>query len=791
MRLLRALSWLLLVLHLAPATAQTTFSVSGFLRDAATGEALSYGTVGVAGSARGVNTNDYGFYSLQVPAGASVTLQFSFLGYATATRTVPATGNLALDVKLRATDNKISEVVVTAGRSSTELEDIRSTQTSTVTIPIDEIRTIPSLGGEVDIIKVIQLMPGITRGGEGSTGMFVRGGDADQNLVLLDEAVVYNIGHLFGFFSVFNPDALRDVTVTKGGFPAHYGGRLSSVLDVRMKEGNNQHYRVEGGIGLLSSRLTIEAPIVKNKASFLISGRRTYIDQAFGLIGSDVPFYFYDLNAKLNYEISERDHLYFSSYFGNDVLSFKDNKLSDEVSEDEDGSIDLNLNFGFELGNFTQTVRWNRIYNPKLFSNLSLIRTAFDYNIDGKVGENAILIKSAIQDFGAKIDYTNFVDDRTQLRWGGALTVHRFRPNVLNAAGEISEFIENTEGPQLITVEPALYAGGETRLGERWTVQGGLRLSGAVVKDRNYFGFEPRLSTNYALGEQSSIKASYSRMKQYIHRVSSSSLALPTDLWYPVSAAVRPQASHQVAAGYHVLFPEKNLTFSGEAYYKTMRDVIEYREGSDLILNDNFEEQLLQGDGYSWGAEFLLRRRAGRVNGWLGYTLAWSRRQFDELNNGEGFWARYDRRHYLTFVGNWEISPRFTFSTVFEYASGARFTPVVAQFLYPDPTLTTVELVPIYTKRNALSLSDSYRLDVNFVWRNKPGKRFRSEWHVGAYNLTNRATPYTVRVNVDENTGALRYEQPGLFGFVPSVAYNFRFGGGPVVGRETLDLDKR
>lgn len=783
--------WLLLLTY-GPVLAQETVSISGYLRDAATGETLSFGTVGLLHTARGVSTNPYGFYSLEIPVGDTVTLQFSFLGYESVTQRITVVADRTLNVKLAPTGNTFTEVEVKARRTGSEREDLRSTQTSSIVIPIDQMKTIPSLGGEVDIIKVIQLLPGVTRGGEGGTGMFVRGGDADQNLILLDEAVVYNIAHLFGFFSVFNPDALKDVTVVKGGFPTQYGGRLSSVLDVRMKEGNNQNYRVEGGIGLLSSRLTVQAPLVKDKASFLISGRRTYIDQVLAVTGRELPYYFYDFNAKVNYKLSDRDHLFLSSYFGKDILSFKDDNVGEAVSEDEEEEGDnLDLNFGFQLGNFTQTLRWNRIYNPKLFSNLSLIHTSFNYDINGRVEENAILISSAIRDFGAKLDFTSYVNDRIRLRWGGAATLHRFRPNVLNAQGDISEFIDNNEGPRLTTLEPVVYGGGEIELSERWKVQGGLRFSGAIVKNKSYFDVEPRVSANYVLDNKQSLKFSYSRMKQYLHRVGSSSLALPTDLWYPVSAGVRPQSSHQVAAGYNVLFPASNLTLTVEGYYKSMNNLIEYKEGSNLILNDDFEEQLLQGRGRSWGAEFLLRRQAGRVNGWIGYTLAWSRRQFDELNNGEAYWARYDRRHYLTFVANYELSPRVTFSAVFEYASGSRFTPVVAQYLYPDPTLTTVEVVPIYSRRNELSLSASNRLDVNLVLRNKPTRRFRGEWHLGAYNVFNRATPYTVNVRFDPDTGGLQYEQPGLFGFIPSVAYNFNFGGGANNVRQATDLLKR
>ena len=762
---------LLFLFTLSHLFAQDKVTISGYLSDESNGEALLYANVSVKNTTNGINTNEYGFYSLDIPNGEEVILEYSYLGFKTATKTITATTSQTINIKLSPEGETITEIEVVAKRLSTEKEEIKSTQTSTISIPIEQIKTIPSLGGEVDIIKVVQLMPGITKGGEGGTGMFVRGGDADQNLVLLDEATVYNIGHLFGFFSVFNPDALKDLTVIKGGFPSHYGGRLSSVLDVRMKEGNNQHYRVEGGIGLLSSRLTVEAPIIKDKASFLLSARRTYIDQVFAAVGTKLPYYFYDLNAKFNYKISDKDRIFLSSYFGDDVLKFKESDTNDEGE-------DFDLNFGFQLGNFTQTLRWNHVYNPKLFSNLSLIHTTFNYNINGKVLDNSVIIQSEIRDLGLKMDFTKYKSEKTKVRYGGSLIAHNFRPNILSAKGDISEFIDDNEGQKLQTLETALYANTEFQPRKKWKLNAGVRLTGAAVKNKYYSNLEPRLSANYELSDNKSLKFSYSRMSQYMHRVSSSTIALPTDLWYPISENVKPQTSNQIAIGFNQFFEKRGISMTLEAYVKTMDNLIEYKEGSNLILNDNFESLLLQGKGESSGIELMFRKQTGKINGWIGYTIASSKRQFDELNNGEEFWAKYDRRHYLTLVGNYEISKRVTFSAIWEYSSGARFTPLRAQFLYPNAALTGIDIVPVYSKRNEFSMSSSHRLDINFVIRNKSKKRFRSEWHLGAYNFYNRATPYTIRVRLDETTGQLIYEQPGLFGFIPSIAYNFKFGGG-------------
>lgn len=750
--------------------AQDKITISGYLSDASNGEALLFANIAVKNTTNGINSNEYGFYSLDIPKDQEVTLVFSYLGFETIEKTVKESTSKTIDIKLQSAGQEIEEVEVVAQRLNSEKEVIKSTQTSAISIPIEQIKTVPSLGGEVDIIKVVQLMPGITKGGEGGTGMFVRGGDADQNLVLLDEATVYNIGHLFGFFSVFNPDAIKDLTVVKGGFPSQFGGRLSSVLDVRMKEGNNQKFRMEGGIGLLSSRLTVEAPIIKDKASFLISGRRTYIDQVFKLAKVELPYYFYDLNAKFNYKISDKDRIFLSSYFGDDVLKFD---VQDMEGEEEDFSLD----FGFQLGNFTQTLRWNHIYNPKLFSNLSLIHTTFNYDINGKVADNSVLIKSEIRDLGAKMDFTNYRTEKTKIRFGTSLILHRFRPNILSARGDISEFIDNNEGRKILTLESALYGNIEFSPIEKLKLNTGLRLTGAAVENKFYPNIEPRFSANYELNDNQSLKLSYSRMSQYMHRVSSSTIALPTDLWYPVSENVKPQSSHQIAGSFNHFFDRPGVSVTLEGYYKTMKNLIEYKEGSNLILNDNFEDLLLQGKGKSWGTELLIRKQSGKVHGWIGYTLAWSQRQFDELNEGEKFWAKYDRRHYLTFVGNWDISKRVTFSAIWEYSSGARFTPLRAQYLFPNAALTGIDIVPIYSKRNEFRMSSSHRLDINFVFRNNPKKRFRSEWHLGAYNVYNRATPYTIRVQLDETTGQLKYTQPGLFGFIPSIAYNFKFGG--------------
>jgi len=533
------------------AFSQDQITISGYLSDDTNGEALLYGNIFIQGTTIGVTSNEYGYYALDIPKGEDIAVEFSYLGFQAIAKKVNLQKDTKMNIGLRPDGAVLAEVEVVASKISNAQEQVQSTVMSSIDIPIEQIKTIPTIGGELDIIKVVQLLPGVTKGGEGSTGLFVRGGDADQNLVLLDEATVYNISHLFGFFSVFNADAIKDLTLVKGAFPAYYGGRLSSVLDIRMKEGNKKEFHGAGGIGLLSSRISLEGPILKDKASFLISGRRTYIDQVFKSAGSLLPYFFYDLNAKLNYTISDNDRLFFSAYFGDDVLSFDGNDLDGEPVEGEEEE-DFGLDFGFNIGNFTQTLRWNHIYNPKLFSNLSLIHTSFNYDIGGQILDNSILIKSEIRDIGLKMDFTQFESDTKKYRFGGQIINHRFRPNILSTEGLISEFIGDQRGDVRNALELGIYGNAEYKFGDRIKANGGLRISSAIVKNKVYAGLEPRLAATYLINDKQSFKASYSRMNQYMHLVSSATVALPTDLWYPVSENVAPQSSDQIAIGYDV-----------------------------------------------------------------------------------------------------------------------------------------------------------------------------------------------------------------------------------------------
>ena len=769
MRIFTTIAFMFLTLTVC---GQNRYTISGYLTDKSNGEVLIGASVFDSKSKKGVISNTYGFFSLTLPED-SVALSISYIGFKKQVQKFYLNKSTDLNFTLNPSIKNLQNVVVSAEKYITK-EEVQSTQMSVIRLRAKEIEKIPSIGGEVDLIKVAQLLPGISRGGEGATGMYVRGGTDDQNLVLLDGATVYNLGHLFGFFSVFNNDAIRDMTIIKGGFPAQYGGRLSSVMDVRMKEGDLQKWHGAGGIGILSSRLTFNGPIIKDKLAIMVSARRTYIDQVLKLTGTNLPYFFYDLNAKLSYRISRKDKLFFSTYVGDDILDF--NETVEENTDDPENVNDIGkeLNFGFNLGNITSTLRWNHIYNQdKLFSNITLFQTSFDYDIRGAFLGNNLLIRSSIRDIGMKATWDYFPNPDNNIKFGIHTIAHFFRPNVINTSGEISAALESEEGEKINNQEIAIFANNDQKINDKISLNYGLRISSSTVPNKFYAGFEPRFGMKYSLGESMSAKMNYTYMKQYVHRVSSSSVALPTDLWYPVTENIKPQSSHQIAVGLFKGFEKHNLNISLEGFFKTMNHLIEYREGARLLLNDNFEEELLDGEGLVFGLEFLIRKRLGKFTGWLGYSLARTNRTFEGLNDGETYSAKYDRRHDISAVMTFDINPRFSFSTVWVLSSGSRFTAQNGQYFMPNVSLTGVQLIPIYTKRNSVELSPSHRLDFNFILKNKPEKKFRSEWHFGVYNFYNRASPYQIRVDFDGLN--YRYVQPGLFGFIPSIAWNFKF----------------
>jgi len=760
------LRFLLVLFFCGTLSAQQQYTISGTVSDSTNNESIIGGVVFVKGTTKGVQTNVYGFYSLTLTEG-SYDISINYVSYRPRTIRVELKSNTSLNIRLAPDAAMVEEVVITADKSK-DKEQLRSTQMSAINIPIEQIRHVPTIGGETDVIKVMQLMPGVKRGGEGQNTMLVRGGSGDDNLILLDEAVVYNVSHLFGFFSVFNNDALKDVTLIKGGFPAQYGGRLSSVMDIRMKDGDMQKYHVDGGIGLLSSHLTVQGPIRKDTCSFILSGRRSYIDQVFRWVYREdlLPYYFYDATLKVNYILSEKNRLFLSSYYGDDVL-----RPPKTDSAFFDG--------GFRLGNLTTTLRWNHLYNSKLFSNLSFIHTRFRYDVEASIPGNSFLARSRIADYGVKLDYSYYKNPENLIRFGAQATLHGFRPNVVNTAGTISEIVRSREGALISNLESGLYVQHEWEPIGVLKIGYGFRGSFLFAKDTAYVSPEPRVALTYNFHEKQSLKLSYARMTQYLHLVSSSAIALPTDLWYPVTKNVRPLYSDQIAAGYNYHFEKLKTLASLEVYYKHMKNLIEYREGAVLLLNDNYENELVEGKGESYGAELFAQRTQGRFTGWIGYTLSWTTRRFEHLNGGKKYYAKFDRRHDVSIVGTYEFTKRFLISAVWVYATGQRFTPVIGYFMMPNSSLTNVDVLPIYGERNSTELPPSHRLDVSLVLKSRDkAKRkwmkWEGEWSMGAYNVYNRAQPYRIEVTGTES-GQLKYVAKGLFGTIPFIAYNFRF----------------
>lgn len=744
------------------ATAQQ-ITISGYVQDKVGSDPIIDATVQLINSNYSLRTNRYGYYSITCES-YPCKIVFQAESYNSDTIEIQSKKDTIIHISLTKLNIHSSNVVIVSDKLRKE---VNSTRISVINLKPANLRAIPTIGGELDIIKVAQLLPGVQKGAEGQSGFQVRGGDPDQNLILLDEATIYNISHLFGFFSVFIPESIEDMELYKGGFPAEYGGRLSSIMDLRMREGSKSKYSGSGGIGILSSRITAEGPLIKDKLSFIVSGRRTYIDQVFKLIKLPLPYYFYDMNAKLSYTLSKKDKLFYSFYLGNDVL------YSPKINNDS-GNV-LDANFGFKLGNISNTLRWNHTVSPKLFVNTSFIYTRFKYEVSGDFFDNQIFIGSKIYDLGLKSDFNYSFNNKNSIKFGFSYVHHTFKPNVVSAKGVISEVVKNRSPRVLLTDEFGVYARNEQIVNSRIKLNYGVRFSGCVVKGKPYFGLEPRLAGVYEINRNQSIKIGVARMKQYLHLVSSGNVSLPTDLWYPVTKNVKPQNSMQYTLGYQWFIKKLQSLFSVETYYKTMENTTEYREGAVLLLNDNFENELLQGKGWAYGIEFLLKKDIGKWNGWVSYTLGKSERQFAELNEGKIFPAKYDRRHYFTFVGNYKINKRWEIGAVWVYNSGARFTAQVGQYFMPKPGYNGVDVVPIYTSRNAVQMSPSHRLDLNLIYQMRIHKKFKTELVLSMYNVYNRAEPFRVRVRPADTGLGRVYEQPGLFGRIGSIAFNFKF----------------
>lgn len=756
-------------------SAQTRHTVSGTIRDQATGETLIGASVVFLGhSHAAVLSNAYGFYSINAAVG-NYEILVSFTGYRSDTIGVWLGRDTVIPVNLVPSGSQLQEVVVTADRNT---NNVSRPLMGVQKLSISEIKDVPVLFGEKDILKTIQLLPGVQSGGDGSSGFYVRGGSVDQNLILLDEATVYNPSHLLGFFSTFNSDAIKDVTLYKGAIPAEFGGRLASVLDVRMNDGNIKDYVVSGGLGLISSRLNIEGPIEKDDGSFIVSARRTYADLFLKLSRDSntnrSSLYFYDINAKANYKLGNKDHIYLSGYFGKDALG-------------------LGNTFGLDYGNSTATFRWNHIFNSRLFSNTSLIYSKYYYDVTINSGENNIGITSFIKDYHVKEDMEYYANASNKLDFGIDVINHSTSPGVITASGTSS--FNPLSLQNKYSLESAAYVSHDLSLSDKINVNYGLRAvlftvlgpgnfytydssgnaidttadgSGQVVK--NYFNLEPRFSMSIKVTATSSVKLAYTRTTQNLHLLSNSTSANPTDVWIPSSNNVRPEIADQVSAGYFRNFSDNRYEFSTEVYYRDMQNQIDYKNGAQLIANENVESELIFGKGRSYGVEVFGKKKVGQLTGWVSYTLSRTERKFAGVNDYTWYPANQDRTHNLSVVGIYKLNKKWTFSGDFVYYTGNAVSWPSGKYEVNG------QIAFLYTKRNGNRMPPYNRMDVGATLQGKKTKKFDSNWNFSVYNLYGRENPYSISFQKDPGdptkTQAVQY---ALFRWVPSVTYNFKF----------------
>ena len=794
------------------------FTISGTVKDKSNGETAIGANVYLKEITVGSIANVYGFYSISAPKG-TYTIVCSYLGYEIFQQKITLDKNQSLTISLIPSAITTEEVTINAKAE----ENIKSAQMSAVQMDIQQIKKLPAFMGEVDILKTIQLIPGVKSAGDGQSGFYVRGGGPDQNLILLDEAVVYNASHLMGFFSVFNGDAIKNVNLIKGGMPAQYGQRLSSVLDITMKEGNNQKFQVDGGIGLIASRVTVQGPIKKDTSSFIISARRTYIDAITKPIFNSghspfkgTSYFFYDLNTKFNYQINKKNKLFLSGYFGQDKFQFKDATAG--------------FNIQVPWGNATTSLRWNHIFNEKLFSNTSAIFSYYNFTL-GAIQDNfEFKLFSGVRDYNLKHDFYYFPNSRHTIRFGVNYTFHTFIPTTASAKQGDVKF-DLGEVIKLYCHEAQAYFGDDVEITENLQIHAGLRFGyfmqvgpftryqknelGKVTdtiyykigkKIKEYNGLEPRFSTRYKLSKTAALKASYTYNKQYVHMASLSSVSLPTDVWMPSTDKIKPQTGHQYAIGYFQNFKNNMFETSVEAYYKTMKNLIEYKEGAqpDDNVKDNPDNAFTFGTGEAYGTELFIKKREGKLTGWIGYTLSWTKRTFSEINFGQTFYAKYDRRHDVSIVTTYDLNPRWTFSAIWVYATGN--TGTLPNSLYYFEQSVNVQ----YGLRNSYRFKPYHRMDISATYTpnrlkqiEKRKKRiekryvkkgldsstvvvpkkwctnYQSSWSFSVFNVYNRMNPYFLYFDssgdVLKGTFKVQAKQVSLFPVLPSVTWNFKF----------------
>jgi CarboxypepD_reg-like domain/TonB-dependent Receptor Plug Domain len=752
-----------LLLISATATAQN-ITLNGYVRDAKTDEALIGATLFEATQKLGTTTNEYGFYSLTVAVKDTIGLVISFIGYQPQAKKIFSKENIRLDIALADNSAVLGEVVVKASRND---DNVQRAQMGVIDVPMRAIMTLPAIGGERDILKIIQLLPGVQSGQEGTTGYFVRGGNLDQNLVQLDEATVYNPNHLFGLFSTFNVNAINHVKLIKGGFPAEFGGRLSSILDIQMKEGDKNRFHTEGGIGLLSDNLTVQGPIQKNKSSFIISGRQTHVNLLLkALADTSTAYKFYDFNAKINYELGEKDHVFLSFFRGNDNARY---------------SAANSLKYTTDFGNTTGTLRWNHLFGSKVFSNTSIIYN--DYHLALSTEQNSYYsaLYTGIKDITVKYDLTLIPNAKHTVKTGIAYTYHTVYPaafsaNIPRRGNRIS--INKDSIAQLYANEIAFYAGDDFTVSDKFSLNYGMRIPVFAVKNRTYTYIEPRLTAKMSINSTTSVKASYTLMNQFLHLIPNATAGLPTDIWLPSSAKTKPQSSAQYAVGYFSNFSDNNLEASVEVYYKKMTNQVLFAEGNQLKLTTNLDSSLVYGNGESYGAEFFVKKNVGKWAGWLSYTLSWTNQKFTDLNFGETFPFKYDRRHVLSVTSSYELSPKWQLSAVFVYSSGVPFTLPTGRVAALNAGTIFEGNYFIYEGKNNFRLNAYHRLDLGANYKKKRTffkKPCEIEWIFGIYNAYSRLNPYFVYFAVDPLSNKPQARQVSLLPIIPSASFNFKF----------------
>ncbi len=772
--------------------AQESYSLSGTIKDINNGETLFGASVFFKGTSIGVITNEYGFYSITAPKG-NYTLVVSYVGYTDMSKEIILDKNQKVNFEVTESSTQLDEVIIKSEES--ERVSLRKPEMSVSKLNIKTVKQMPVVLGEVDIVKSIQMLPGVTNNGEGSSGFHVRGGAADQNLVLLDEAIIYNTSHLLGFFSIFNADAIKDIKLYKGGIPARFGGRTSSVLDVRQKDGNNKNFALTGGIGVISSRIAAEGPMFNDKGSFLVAGRGSYLDLILKAAGEKNTVGFYDVNLKTNYSISENNKLYLSGYYGRDTFKFGNN-------------------FKTSYGNVSGNLRWNHIFNDKLFSNLSLIYSKYDYDLDIAIEQFEWI--SSINNYNAKYDLKYYASDKFKLDFGVSGIYYDFDPGQVEPTSESSS-VNPLTLDQKRAVESGVYVNAEHKISDKLSVQYGVRysafsrLGGQALVDyannqpvvyntalgiyergteigetdfkksesiKSFGNFEPRASLAYQLNEYSSVKMGYSRVAQYIHLLSNTTAITPLDVWTPSGKYIKPQLSDQYALGYFRNFKDKMYSLEVEAYYKTTDNRIDYIDGSDLIGNNTIETEILNGESRAYGLEFLFRKNEGNFTGWLAYTVSKSEQRTlgdnaggPGINNGDWYNTAFDRTHDVSLTGSYKLNDKWTFGTNLVFQTGRPVTYPNGQFEYEGLSIAT------YADRNSDRLPAYHRLDISATYRpnRKPNKRWKGEWVFGIYNVYNQKNAASISFGQNVETGANEATRTAIFGIVPSITYNFKF----------------